>query len=107
MLPEGSVGNTYWCSASSTSLKLFCAIAVETGQQPEVIDVQTAYLEATEENDIYIEPASFSEYLDLEDHQLESLRAELLSMSDTELKEFARWTASKAFLLEEKEVDVK
>ena len=49
MLPEGSVGNTYWCSASSTSLKLFCAIAVETGQQPEVIDVQTAYLEATEE----------------------------------------------------------
>ena len=41
-------GNTYWSSVSSTSLKLFCALAVESGEEPEVLDVQTAYLEAEE-----------------------------------------------------------
>ena len=78
-------GNTYWASVSSSTLKLFCAIAVETGEQPEVIDVQTAYLEADEPDDIYMYPASFSEYLDWEEHQLESLRQKLLKMTSQEL----------------------
>ena len=71
-------------------MKLFCAIAVETGEQPEVIDVQTAYLEADEPDDIYMYPASFSEYLDWEEHQLESLRQKLLKMTSQELKAFER-----------------
>ena len=83
-------GNTYWASVSSPTLKLFCAIAVETGEQPEVIDVQTAYLEAEEPDDIYMYPASFSEYLDWEEHQLESLRQKLLKMTSQELKEFKK-----------------
>jgi hypothetical protein len=38
-------GNSYWSSASSTTLKIFCAIAAEPGHQPKTIDVSTAYLE--------------------------------------------------------------
>ena len=63
---------------------------METGAQPEVIDVQTAYLEADEPDDIYMYPASFSEYLDWEEHQLESLRQKLLKMTSQELKEFKK-----------------
>ena len=71
---------------TSTTLKTFCAIAAETGQQPEVIDVQTAYLEAPEENLIFMERASFADYINMKDHELETLREKIIKMTAEELK---------------------
>jgi len=83
-------GNTYWSSVSSTSLKLFCALAVESGEEPEVLDVQTAYLEAEEPDDIYMYRASFADYIDKTDHELQALREKLLLMTPHELKQFKK-----------------
>ena len=61
MLDVDQHGTTYWSSASSTTLKIFCAIAAETGCEPQVLDVNTAYLNAPELHEIYIEKASFAD----------------------------------------------
>ena len=83
-------GNSYWSSASSTTLKIFCAIAAESGHQPETIDVSTAYLEAQEENILFMERASFGDYINKTDHELETLREEIMEMSQYELQSFKK-----------------
>ena len=55
MLDVDQHGVTYWSSASSTALKIFCAIAAGTGCEPQVLDVNTAYLNAPELHEIYME----------------------------------------------------
>ena len=83
-------GNSYWSSASSTTLKIFCAIAAESGHQPGTIDVSTAYLEAQEENILFMERASFGDYINKTDHELETLREEIMNMSPYDLQTFKK-----------------
>ena len=78
-------GNSYWSSASSTTLKIFCAIAAEAGQQPETVDVSAAYLEAPEENVLFMERASFADYINKTEHELATLREKIMKMSTYEL----------------------
>ncbi|MFB1018904.1 MAG: hypothetical protein QMC37_01515, partial [Flavobacteriales bacterium] len=90
MLDVDQHGTTYWSSASSTTLKIFCAIAAETGCEPQVLDVNTAYLNAPELHEIYMEKASFADFINKEDHELETLREEILLLNEYEFKEFKK-----------------
>ena len=90
MLDVDQHGTTYWSSASSTTLKIFCAIAAETGCEPQVLDVSIVYLNAPELHEIYMEKASFSDFINKEDHELETLREEILLLDEYEFKEFKK-----------------
>ena len=91
MLTEGlDFGATYWSSASSTTIKLFIAMATEAGIEPNVIDVNTAYLEAQEEFVLYAERPSFADIIDQTDCQIRALRERLMAMSATTRKQWIK-----------------
>jgi hypothetical protein len=48
------------------------------------------YLEAQEESILFMERASFGDYINKTDHELENLREEIMTMSQYELRTFKK-----------------
>jgi len=77
----------YAPSASSSTLRLFLAICVESQFVPRSLDVSQAYTKAGEKRLLYSVKPAFADVGELSDDQIELLRERCLKMSDKELRE--------------------